>query len=256
MKKRIVRSFIICAAKRGETEFYMINIAICDDNQGDSMHLHSLCKSCVLPDEISITTYTSGEELLPDVRDNKLSIVFLDVDMPGDNGIETGKKIRELDKSIIIIFYTSFPQYAIEAYDCEAFHYLLKPCSEEKLQEVLSRAVKKLGLMHHHISLRMHNRSVRLPISDIYYVEYCQKHVIYHTKDESFTTTGKFFQVYDELKRFGFYQLHQGYIVNLSKICDFRGYTAVLDNGFSVPISIRKKRDTLLAYAKYVEELS
>ena len=234
----------------------MINIAICDDNQNDASYLRSLCESCSLSDEISITSYTLGEELLPDVSEGRLNIVFLDVDMPGDNGIEVGKKIRELDKSVIIIFYTSYPQYAIEAYDCEAFHYLLKPCSPEKVQEVLTRAVKKLGILHHHIALRMYNKTVRLPIADIYYVEYCQKHVIYHTKDESFTTTGKFFLVYDEIKKFGFFQVHQGYIVNLSKICDFKGYSAVRDNGSVVPISIRKKRDVLLAYAKYVEELS
>ena len=94
----------------------MINIAICDDNQNDASHLRSLCEICSLPDEISITQYTSGEELLPNVSDGKLNIVFLDVDMPGENGIEVGKRIRELDKSIIIIFYTCFPVYLDSSY--------------------------------------------------------------------------------------------------------------------------------------------
>lgn len=234
----------------------MINIAICDDVQKDSKNLKSLCLACQLTDHLSFELYDSGNSLISNFSINKFDILFLDIDMPEHNGISIGKQIRALDKNVIIIFCTSYPQYAIEAYDCEAFYYILKPCSQEKLQQVLNRAVKKLGLLHTYHTIKIQNKSLRLPISEIYYIEYCQKHIIYHVNGKKYETTGKFSVVYDELKKYGFFQVHQGYIVNLAKVQDFKGYSAILENGQDVLISVRKKRDVLLAYAKYVEDLA
>ena len=233
----------------------MINIAICDDSHADTLDLQSICESCDLGDSVSVTVYESGKSLLSVLDIHTPDIVFLDVEMPDGDGISVGKQIRESNKKVIVIFFTNYPQYAIEAYDCEAFHYLLKPCKSEKVQEVLSRAYAKLGRMHTYHTFKIRNKTLRLPISDIYYVECCRKHVIYYTENEKFETTGKLFEAYEELKKYGFYQVHQGYIVNLAHIRDFQGFIAILDNGARVPISIRKKSDVILTYAKYVEEL-
>ncbi len=232
----------------------MINIAICDDSRTDALDLQSICESCDLGDNVSIAVYESSEALISVFDTQTPDIVFLDVEMPDGNGISIGKQIRESSKKVLIIFFTNYPQYAIEAYDCEAFHYLLKPCKPEKVQEVLLRAVRKLGHMHTYHTVKIQNKILRLLISDVYYVEYCRKHVIYHTENEQYETTGKLFETYGELKEYGFYQVHQGYIVNLAHVRDFQGFTAILDNGAEVPISVRKKSDVLLAYAKYVEE--
>ena len=61
--------------------------------------------------------------------------------------------------------------------------------------------------------------------------------------------------IYESLNKYGFYQVHQGYIVNFSKVKDFDGYTVVLKNNCKVLISVRKKREVLLAYSRYVEKL-
>ena len=234
----------------------MIKIAICDDCKKDLLCLDDLCRKCNLNDSIRVDLYNDGEKLLLHLNKNSFDIVLLDVDMPKLNGISLGKQIRMIDQNIIIIFCTSYPQYAIEAFDCEAFSYLLKPCTAEKVQEILLRATKKLGMIHKYHIIKIQNKTLRLPISEIYYIEYCQKHIIYHSSTKKYETTGKFFEVYNELKKYGFYQVHQGYIVNLSKVKDFNGYTVILDNDQKVLISVRKKRDVLLAYTKYVEELS
>lgn len=234
----------------------MINIGICDDVQKDCLYLKALCQHCQLTDTIKVETYLDGISLISAINKKKFDIIFLDIDMPEYNGISIGKQIREFNKNTIIIFCTSYPQYAIEAYDCEAFYYILKPCSQEKMQQVLTRAVKKLGLLHTYHTIKKQNKSLKLPISEIYYIEYCQKHILYHTYDKEYETTGKLSDVYDELRKYGFFQVHQGYIVNLAKVQDFKGYTAIMENGQEVLISVRKKRDVLLAYAKYVEDLA
>ena len=232
----------------------MINIAICDDSIFDIEHLKSTCQLCDLPDEINIETFHSGMQFLKLYSGKKYDVVFLDIDMPEVSGIEIGKQIRKMDKSAIIIFCTNYPQYAINAYDCEAFHYLLKPCPKDKLEDVLKRAITKMGMIHKYHTVKIQNRVCNIPIADINYIEYCRKHIIYHTNDRNIETTGRFSDVNDELKKYGFYQIHQGYIVNLAKVRDIKGYSIVLDNGENVMISVRKKSDVLLAYAKYTED--
>lgn len=234
----------------------MIKIAICDDSNIDANQLKSVCASCALPDKMEFYVYPSGQNLLSELAIRHFDIIFLDIDMPKSNGIEIGKAIRQEKENTIIIFCTSYPQYAIEAYDCEAFHYILKPCTRERIQDVLLRAINKLGLIRKYHSIKVQNKTIKIPISEIYYIEYCQKHIIYHLADRPVETTGRFSDIADELKKFGFYRIHQGYIINFEKVRDFKGYYAVLDNGQDVPISVRKKTEVLLAYAKYVEKLT
>ena len=233
----------------------MLRIAICDDSPSDAKALQQLCQLCELPSSMDISIFTSGEQFLETHLKNKYDIVFLDVDMPQVSGITIGNQLREKDKQVIIIFSTSYPQYAIDAYDCEAFHYLLKPCTQDKLENTLKKAIVKLKITHKYHKVKIHNQTHYIPITEINYIEYCRKHIIYHTNNKSIETTGKFADVIAELQKYGFYQIHQGYIVNLSKVRDIKDYSLILTNNESVMISVRKKKEVLLAYAKHMENL-
>ena len=231
----------------------MIRIAICDDSINDANSLRLCCQSCDLSDTAEISVFYSGIELINSHQNKKFDIILLDVDMPVIDGINTGLKIRSYDKQSIIIFTTSYPQYAIDAYDCEAFHYILKPYSQEKISIVLKKAIEKLGIIHKYHKIKIQNKTQHIPIFNIFYIEYCRKHIIYHLQNHTIETTGKFADVIYELRKYGFYQVHQGYIVNLEKIKDIDKFTIILVNLEKVPISVRKKSEVLLAYAKYVE---
>lgn len=233
----------------------MIRIAICDDSVNDASYLADLCNKCNMMYELNVHTFTDGELFIKEHQKNLYDIVFLDVEMPKSSGIEIGKQLRLINEHTIIIFSTNYPQYAIDGYDCEAFHYLLKPISPDKLEVSLHRAIKKIAFLHQYHCVKIQNTIRRIPIADIYFVEYCRKHVIYHTKEELIETTGRFSDVIKELQKFGFYQVHQGYIVNFSKVKYIRNYSIILEDNASVMISVRKKNDVLLTYAKYLEEI-
>ena len=232
----------------------MVRIAICDDSVFDARFLETLCNDEHERYDMEIRSFTDAKEFLMDYQKNLYDIVFLDIEMPKLGGIEVGKELRKFNSQTILIFATGYPQYAIEGYDCEAFQYLLKPVSKEKLTETLSRAMNKLSLLHQYYCVKTQNTIHRCLISDIYFVEYCQKHIIYHLKDDRIETTGRFSDVVSELGKYGFYQVHQGYIVNFSKIKRIQGYDILLEDGSRVMISVRKKSAVLLAYAKYLEE--
>lgn len=232
----------------------MIKIAICDDSLHDATSLEKLCKVCDTLYEYKIHTFTDTNLFLTAHQKSCYDIVFLDIEMPNQSGIELGKQLRSINEKTIIIFSTSYPQYAIEGYDCEAFRYLLKPISKEKLEYTLNLATNKISISHQYYSIKIHNIVRRIPISDIYFIEYCQKHIIYHMKNEQIETTGRFSDVIQDLQKYGFYQIHQGYIVNLDKIKDIREYSVILEDNRAVMISVRKKKEVVLAYTKYVEK--
>ena len=160
----------------------MYRLAICDDTERDAEHLHLLCARFKGKSNLSITVFLTGADLLAAHSKEAFDIILLDVDMPHTNGLQIGKVLHKASPQTIIIFVTSYPQYAIEAYDCEAFHYLLKPCDEHKLFQVLNRAIGKLKLTMKFHLIKTQKKALKLRISDIYYVECCRKHIIYHTK--------------------------------------------------------------------------
>ncbi len=230
-----------------------MKIAICDDSLADAKHLYEICsQSPILPDSV-IDIFTSSAELLNKYENNTadFDILFLDVEMPELNGITLGKKIKSLSKNTIIVFTTGYPQFAIEAFDCEALHYILKPCTKEKVFSVLEKAFCKYQIQHQYHIVKVRNQTYRIPIRDIYYIECCKKHVIYHLKDRTVETVAKLSSAYEALSDLGFYQVHQGYIVNFDKVFEFKDFSVVLDDKRTVMMSVRKKNEVLMAYAKY-----
>lgn len=232
-----------------------MKIVICDDHQSDISVIKDILLSYPPTQSSKIDTYTSGDNLIQSIKENvKYDIAFLDVDMPLINGIDLGRTIKELSPNTRIVFVTSYPQYAIEAYNCEAFNYLLKPVDTNKAIDVIKRLVQKYKEENKYIIIKEKSKKVRININDIYYIECYKRHIFYHLKDEIHDTVDNISKVLDKLKEYGFYQIHQGYIVNFNKIKCFDKYSAILDDNRSVEISIRKKKEVLLAYSKYMEK--
>jgi DNA-binding LytR/AlgR family response regulator len=232
-----------------------MKIAICDDFLLDAQHLYDICMESDLLNESTIDIFTSAQSLLSLYERNSqcFDLLFLDVDMPQITGIELGKTIKTLSPRTIIVFTTNYPQFAIDAFDCEAFHYILKPCCKEKVYYVLDKVFSKYQLTHKYHIVKVKNQTYKIPINDIYYIECCRKHVIYHLKNKTIETVDKLSSAYNALSDFGFYQIHQGYIINFDKVYEFKDYSVVLEDKRTVMMSVRKKREVLLAYAKYTE---
>lgn len=231
----------------------MFELAICDDSKSDAEYIRQLCLEYKKETDISVSVFLHGSALISEHSKSAFDIVLLDVDMPGSNGLELAKTIHKSTPQTIIIFVTSYPQYAIEAYDCEAFHYLLKPCDSQKLYQVINRAISKLIMTKKYHLIKSRGETVRLNLSDIYYIECCRKHIIYYTKDDKYDTIDTLNNVYGQLKEYGFYQVHQGFIVNFENVSRFDKYSVILNNGTEVMVSVRKRKESINAYLKYVE---
>ena len=117
-----------------------MQIAICDDDKSIGLILEEKIKK-LLPDAV-IEKYLSGDELI--ASGCEPDILFLDIQMPGMDGMETPRILRQKNERMVLIFVTAVEEYVFQAFDVGAFHYLVKPFSDEKLKEVVTKAVHNI----------------------------------------------------------------------------------------------------------------
>ena len=235
----------------------MVKIAICDNIISEQERIRSLLVRTELFDFAYFYIFKSGYDLINSYNNGeRYDLIFLDVDMPALNGIEVGKRISLIDTNAILIFVSNYPQYAVDAFDCNAFYYLLKNFSYEKFYSVISKAFEKYKILHKSILLSTKEGQISLNIGDIYYIECCQKHLYFYTENRKYITRGTLSRTYNKLAPFGFYKVHQGYIVNFEKIISIIGTDIFLQNNMRVFISVRKKKEVLKAYSDHIDKLT
>lgn len=110
-----------------------MKILLVDDEQLQLTRLVDSVKKVLPTDEIF--SFTNSLEALEQSKDKQIDIAFLDIEMPGLNGVMLAKKLKSINPKINIIFVTAYDNYALEAYKMHASGYLSKPVNEEKIKE-------------------------------------------------------------------------------------------------------------------------
>ena len=215
-----------------------MQLAICDDEK-EIRELYAEKIKHLYPDA-DLVQYRSGEELLIAYR--KPDILLLDIQMPGRNGMEIAKQLRGSCKEMVIIFVSALEEYVFQAFDVGAFHYLVKPFDDEKLAEVLARAVgqyednrkreehKKKERETSSLVITRGGEHVTVRIEDIVYAEVFDRKVIIHTMDSDIEYYGKMKELEQKVGD-GFYRPHRAYLVNLNFIRKYDAATIYLKRG-------------------------
>jgi two-component system response regulator LytT len=169
----------------------------------------------------------SGESAILNAVKLQPDVVFLDVEMPKINGMETAKSLRELRKVPLIVFATAYPQFAAEAFRYEAIDYLLKPYDEDQLKQTITR-IQKL------IDSPSEKKEALKPIGklavesdgEIFYLE--PKDIIYMYREEKVSKVVTKLGEYEmktplkdleaRLSTYSFFRIHKGYLVNLDYV--------------------------------------
>lgn len=232
---------------------FMLKIAICDDDEWIRRSLRAVIQKQT---DVQADLYESGEELL--AKETDYDILFLDIclktqdDAHRLNGMETARELRT-HSDALIIFITAAPDYVYEAYDVEAFHYLLKPIDEKKLEEVISRAAAKVEGKKNVPSLliKTNGKFLRIPLEDIYYAENDGRKVALHTRKGEFSYYEKM-EILEKKLAKGFFRCHRGYLVNLQEIAGYDRTSITLKCGDTVFLSKQKYGGFVAAYMDYL----
>lgn len=231
-----------------------INIAIVDDEKIQVELLESYVQSwaCEKNIRVIIETFYSAESFdFSWSMDKKYHTLLLDIQMPGQSGIELAKKIREEDHMVNIIFITAVTDYIQEGYDVFAINYLIKPIKEQKLYECLNRAVCKVVKEEKTILFNVDGEIFRVIQKDIIYIEAFAHYIEVNTTKGKYITKKSISTIEKELDEKNFIKCHRSYIVGLRYIKRIGTSELELDNGNVIPISRRQYSNTNMAFIKY-----
>ena len=222
-----------------------IRIAICDDEQNIRSYLAALIRredsSC------RISEYASAEAYLAAGEDYDL--LLLDIELGGGagspgsmDGMALARRLRSLppDRQPLIIFVTGYESYVYQAFDVEAFQYLVKPVDEGRFADVFRRAAEKLSVLEKQrqrtLLVQYAGSSRVIPLENIRYVESRGHKLLLHLKEGTVEYYGKIGEL--ELELGGqFARIHKGYLVNLRHVEEYARGQVTLTGGEKLTIS-------------------
>lgn len=214
-------------------------VAIVDDSTKDAEFVQGILNSWADQRQINIQTgvFPSAESFLfRYAEDKEWDILFLDIEMGAMDGVSLAKKIRQDNESVQIVFTTGFADYISEGYEVSALHYLMKPVKQDKLFAVLDRAVAALQKTERVILLPVGGEMLRLPVSQMQYVEAFSHTVAIVTGTDTIQVKMPISEV-EKLLGEGFIRCHRSYLVGLKHIARLSKTEVILDNSKVLPLS-------------------
>uniref|UniRef100_UPI004055EA10 LytR/AlgR family response regulator transcription factor n=1 Tax=Agathobacter sp. TaxID=2021311 RepID=UPI004055EA10 len=231
----------------------MITIALCDDSKTMIENLKLFLEEYGRESgkELHIFTFYSGEELLQNFN-GKYDIIFLDIKMPGMNGVQAAKKVREKDRKVIIIFLTSLIQYALEGYKVNAANYIVKPVTKKRLKLEMERCLQEIEQQEDpFIVFHNDNGNYKILLKTISYIETYNRNLLIHTDKGNIVCYWKMKEMEEKIKDYGFSRNHASYIVNLFYVENIEKMDIKLSTGERLPISKTKKKEFMEGLAEY-----
>ena len=229
-----------------------MRIAVCDDEELFRIEFKNVLDKALVNVDYDIDTFSGGSSLYEAFLKEPFDLVFLDIEMPGIDGITLAKRLRAISENVHIVFLTSHIEYALEGYEVNALRYLVKPVDMNKLGEVLKYVQDKKNNSRQ-IMIREDGEDIVIDISDIIYMESMDKNVRIVTSKREYVTRYNISDYEEELKNSGFLRIHRGYLISLSKVKKIVKNDVVMDGDISLPVSrsnLKVLKDALYAYVE------
>ena len=175
----------------------------------------------------SIASFNGVDPTREFLAKNTVDLVFLDIQMPGVNGIEFA---RTIPKKTLVVFTTAFHEFASESYEVDAIDYLIKPVKLERFQKAVEKAQTYCKLFHtdtnsdienitdDYIFVRADRRMFKVHFSDILYIEGLKDYVIIYIENQKVVTLMNIKTIHDLLPKSFFVRVSKSYIINVNKI--------------------------------------
>jgi len=164
------------------------------------------------------------------MKDNLVDLIFLDIKMPGINGIDFARSIH---KNTLIIFTTAYSEYALDSYEVDAVDYLVKPIDAAKFRKAVEKAVAYHSLLldgdkksvenveNERIFVKSDRRFFKVNLKDILFIEGLKDYVIIQLEDQRIITRMSVKNIHDLLPKVIFLRINRSYIVNKNQIDSF-----------------------------------
>ena len=203
----------------------------------------------------SIFTCQRAESMMDVIeRENDIDLIFLDVVLADEDGIEMAGKIRGFNQKVKIIFISSHVEYAVKGYDVDAAGYMLKPLDYREFKNKMNRMIYQINDKDaNRFWDRTDKGKVLFEFCDILYLETYGRNVRLHTRTDTYTVYRKMKYYETLLWKQPFFRCHSAYIVNMQEIQRIDGTQVYLKEGSEVMVSKARRKEFMQAFLKYVE---
>lgn len=199
-----------------------MRILICDDDpvilelleKYINSYFHTIGRKCP-----EIATFNNGESLLDDSGDK--DILFLDIEMPGMNGIYVGNELKKRNSNIIIFVITSYSEYLDDAMRFHVFRYMSKPVDRQRLFRNMNDALDLYHSLTYTIPIETKQGITTVSASSIIMIEAQSRKVIVHTVHGNYESIYNMDYWLRQLPQNQFFQTHRSFIINLAHVMDF-----------------------------------
>jgi len=235
----------------------MIKIAFCDDDMEVLHQMNELLDRYRVErnEDITYVAFQSPFELLTEIEKGiRPDILFLDVVMPGQNGMDVAKEIRQYDTNMKIIFLTSSPEFAVESYSVGAYFYQLKPIWEESffrlMDAVLAECEKK---KKNSLILRSKDGITRINLQQLEYCEVLGRKLLFHLENGAvLESAGSLDDLAGQLMQYSnFFRPHRSFLVNMEYIQNISSRSIKMVNDAEIPIPHGKCSEIKNTYMEY-----
>jgi len=233
-----------------------MNILICDDKESDAVFLNELLSGSDFG--LNTVVFTDAKDALEHIRSGaSVDVCFLDIIMPGTNGVELAKLLRDVDWQGPIVFISTSKDFGPETYQVKAFSYLLKPVTRDSLLGVLHDIeYAQKNIDNSGISVKGVGQTRFVLFREITYVEAANQNVIFKLiNGPELKTRCTFAEIVVSLMEDSrFTQCHRSYIVNMDHVVSVMNNDFVFRSGDKIPIA-RSYADAKLRYIKKISRV-
>ena len=228
-----------------------MRIGVCDDEKNIRELISNKIKKEYPNSEIVF--FKSGEELLLESKD--IDILLLDIQMPGRNGIEIARELRKKNKKTILIFVTAMEDYVFEAFDVNAFNYIVKPFNDNRFMDVLNKAINEYNSSGEteqetrYVMVSNKGMHTKVKLDEIIYAEVFNRKVVIHKTDEEIEYYGKMSEL-ELLAGESFFRSHRAYLINLKYVEKYDAMTIYMEKG-KVLMAKKNYPEFVKKYMKY-----
>lgn len=231
--------------------------AVCDDEILLLPQLAAVIKNAFRRRELNVDldTYSSAPELLGQIFDgNAYDIYFLDIDLPGQNGITLAKKIRAVSEKAAILFVSAKEEQVYETFQTQPLAFVRKSHFREDMEQAMDVLAQRLKKEPEPVLIFEDDLGHKIPLylNRILYVEAQEKYQCIVGTDGRKMVRCTISKLEKELTDQHFFRIHRGYLVNFRYVYRIDASHVVLDNGEKLPLSRHRRREALRLFFGYI----
>ena len=235
-----------------------IEIAVCDDDVKDREFLESQIDTYMKTNNIigNISLFSCGEDFLSSEPDKPYDIVFMDIYMKGINGVDTVLAASS-QNTFQLVFITTSQEYAIEAFNLNAAHYLVKPVTKNTVADAMERCLSRMTTdILKHIDIKTYCGIVSIPMDHIIYIEVYNKTCCINTEKNNYETNSSLDAIYRLLDNDTFMRAQRSFVVNMRFIDSFSFGRIILYNGTEIVPSRNNWNELKNQYHQFLFQLA